>query len=156
MRPFVVHIFILTTLIILGIASFAIEAVETSYDRLGLRYAFTIFYWFAFIGYSLFSTFIILSVCLFYKIKKKSFTKKAVILSHVILIGLLCIFVSSGFYDLIEDAWKNRNFFDISQKVQIEQTERKPFPIPTAPVTEKFKYKTPSGKPVEPDKQKSK
>ena len=140
MRPFLVHILILTPLIILGIASFGIEAVETSYDRLGLRYAFTIIYWFALIGYSLLSTFIVLLVGLFYKIKKRSFTKKAVILSHVILIGLLCIFVSLGFYDLIEDAWKNRkNFKHISRQVQIKQTEKKPFPIPTAPVTEKFK-----------------
>ena len=155
MRPFVVHILILTPLIILGIASFAIEALDTSH-KAHLRYIFTICYWLALIGYSLVSTFIVLSVSLFYKIKKRSFTKIAVILSHVILIGVLYIFVSSGLYSLTANAWKNRNFFDISQKVQIEQTERKPFPIPTAPVTEKFKYKTPGGMPVEPDKQKSK
>jgi len=157
MRPFVIHIFILTALIILGIALFAMETLSTQTSGwLIKKFTFTKLYWLALIGYSLVSTIIVLSVGFIHKIRKKSFTKKAVILSHVIPIGLLWIFLSLGFHDLIQDAWKNRTkkFKPYPQQVQIEQTEKKRSPIPAAPLKKNLKYKA-SGKPVEPDKQKS-
>jgi len=157
MRPFVIHIFILTSLIILGIALFAMETLSPQNSG-GLikRFTFTKLYWLAFIVYSLFSSFIVLSVGLFYRIRKRSFTKKAVILSHVIPIVLLWIFISLGLHDLIQDACKNRTkeFKHTPQQVQIEQTEKKRSPIPATPLRKNLKYKA-SGKPVEPDKQKS-
>ena len=157
MRPFVIHIIILTSLIILGIALFAMETLSIQNSGwLIKKFTFTKLYWLAFIGYSLVSSFIVLSVGLFHKIRKRSFTKKAVILSHVIPIGLLWIFISVGFHDLIQDAWKNRTkkFKHSPQQVQIEQTEKKRSPIPATPLTKSLKYKA-SDKPVEPDKQKS-
>ncbi|UCD81494.1 MAG: hypothetical protein JSW26_08760 [Desulfobacterales bacterium] len=157
MRPFLIHIFILTSFIILGIALFTMEALSPqSSGWLIKKFTFTKLYWLAFIGYSLASTFIVLSVGLFHKIRKKTFTKKAVILSHVIPLGLLWIFISLGFHDLIQDSWKNRTkkFKHHPQQVQIEQTEKKRPPIPAAPLKKSLNYKA-SGKPVEPDKQKS-
>ena len=142
----------------MGIALFAMETLSTQNSGwLIKKFTFTKLYWLAFIGYSLISTFIVLSVGLFHKIRKRSFTKKAVILSHVIPIGLLWIFINLGFHDLIQDAWKNRTkkLKHDPQQVQIEQTEKKRFPIPATPFPKNLKYKT-SDKPVEPDKQKSK
>ena len=158
MRPFVIHIIILSFLIILGIALFAMETVSIQNPG-GLikRFAFTKLYWLAFIVYSLISTFIVLSVCLFYKIKRLSLTKKAVILSHAIPIGLLWIFISLGFHDLIQDAWKNwtKKFKRNPQQVQIEQTKKERPPILSAPLEKNLIYKD-SGKPVEPEKQMNK
>lgn len=155
MRPFVIHIFILASLIILGIALFAMEMLTTQEGGwLIKKFTFTKLFWLAFIGYSLVSTFIVLSVGLFHKIRKRSFTKKTVILSHVIPIGLLWISISLGFHDLIQDAWKNRTkkFKHRPLPVQIEQGKKERIPIPPAPMTKILKYKAP-GKPVEPDKQ---
>ncbi|MBT8345813.1 MAG: hypothetical protein KJO26_14830 [Deltaproteobacteria bacterium] len=154
MRPFVIHILILTSLIALGIAIFIMEALISSGGGLIQKFAFTKLYWLAFIGYSIFSTFIVLSISIFHKIKKEVLTKKAVILSHVIPIGLLWVFISLGFHDLIEDAWNNRatKLKYSSEKAEIEQAENKRLPIPPAPSKQILKYDSPE-KPVEPDKQ---
>ena len=157
MRPYVIHILILTSFIILGIALFVMETLTPeSSGGLIRKFTFTKLYWLAFIVYSLVSTFIVLSVGFYHKLKKRSFTPKAVILSHVIPIGLLWIFISLGFHDLIQDAWKNRTkkFKHGPQQVQIEQTEKKRSPIPATPLTKSLKYKA-GDKPIEPDKQKS-
>jgi hypothetical protein len=158
MRPFIMHLIILTGLIILGISLFTMEALSTQTSGwLIKKYTFTKLYWLGLIGYSLISTFIVLSVGFFYKIKKRSFTKKAVILSHVIPVGLAWIFISLGFHDLIQDAWKNttNKFKHIPKQDQYEQTEKRRLPIPATPLLKNLPYKAPD-KPVEPDKQKSK
>jgi hypothetical protein len=120
------------------------------------KFTFTKLYWLAFIGYSLGSTFIVLFVGLFHKIIKRSFTKLAVILSHIIPIALLWIFISLGFHDLIQDAWENRTkkMKHNPQQVQIEQTKKKRISTPLTPLTKISKYKG-SGKPVESDQQES-
>lgn len=157
MRPFIMHIIILTGLIILGITLLSMEALspETS-GSLIKKYTFTKLYWLGLSGYSLISTFIVLCVGVFYKIKKRFFTKKAVVLSHVIPLGLVWIFISLGFHDLLQNAWKNRikDFKHIPKQVEYEQSEKKRSPIPATPLSKNLKYKT-SDKPVEPDKQKS-
>jgi hypothetical protein len=157
MRPSLIHSLILTCLIILGIALFAIEALSTQSSAwLIKKFTFTKLYWLAFIVYSLVSTFTVSSVALFYKIKKRSFTKKAVILSHIIPVGLLWIFISLGFHDFIQDACKSRTqkLRHNPQQVQIDETEKKRPPIPATPFSKSLKYKAPGGS-VEPDKQKS-
>ena len=85
MRPFVIHILFLTVLTILGIALLAMEMLSPQNSG-GLikKFTFTKLYWLAFIGYSMVSTFIVLSVGLFHKIRKRTFTQKAAILCHVI------------------------------------------------------------------------
>lgn len=154
MRPFVVHILILTSLIALGVAIFTMEALTPNSGGLIIKFTFTKLYWLAFIGYSIVSTFIVLSIGIFYKIKKEILTKKAVILSHVVPIGLLWIFISLGFHDLIEDAWNNMGteLKYSSEQAEIEQAENKSPPIPPAPSKQILKYDS-SGTPVEPDKQ---
>ena len=157
MRPSVIHVFILAFFMILGIVLFAMETFSP-HNSGGLikKFTFTKLYFVSFIVYSAVSTCIVLSVFLFHRIRKKSFTKKAVILSHVIPIGLLWICVSLGFHDLIQNAWKNRRqkFRHHPQQVQIERTEKKRPPIPAAPLKKHLKYK-PSENAVEADKQKS-
>jgi len=120
------------------------------------KYTFTKLYWFGFAGYSLISTFIVLSVDFFNKIKKRHFTKKAVILSHVTLVGLVWIFISLGLHDSIQDAWKKKKieFRHIPEQVQYEKIEKKRPPIPATPLPNHLKYKT-SNQPIEPDEQKS-
>ena len=153
MRPYIIHILILTCLIILGSALFAMEAISPqSSGVLIKKFTFTKLYWLALLGYSVVSTFIVLAVGIFYKIRKRSFTKKAVILSHVIPVGLAWIFISFGFHDLIQDAWKNRrkDFKHTAKEAPHEQAEKKRHPIPATPLPRNLNYKSP-GKPVEPD-----
>ena len=158
MLPFIMHIIILTGLITLGIALLIMEALSTQTGGwLIKKFTFTKLYWLGFIVYSLISTFIVLSVGLFYKIKKRSFTKKAVILSHVIPVGLVWIFISFGLHDMIQDVWKNKTkeFKPIQKQIQYKQTNKERFPIPATPLPKKLEYKT-SDKPVESDMQKRK
>ena len=157
MRPFVIHILILTVLIVAGIALFALESLSTQ-EGGGLiqKYTFTKLYGLAFIGYSLTSTLAMSVMGLFYKMSKRAFTKKAVVMSHFILVGLLWVFIRLGFHDLIQDAWENRTKTPglNPQQVQIDETEKKRSPIPATPMRKRVKYKAPGG-PVEPDEQKS-
>ena len=151
------HISILSCLIILGVVLLSMEALSTQTSGwLIKKYTFTKLYWFGFIGYSLISTVIVLSVGRFNKIKKRSFTIKAVILSHVILVGLAWIFIGLGLHDLIQDAWKKKNkeLEHIPKQVQYEKIEKQRPPIAATPLSKHLKYKT-SNKPIEPDKQKS-
>ena len=156
MRPFVVHLLILTALMALGIALFAMEALTPRSGGLIQKFTITTLYWFAFIGYSLVSTCIVLSVGLFLKIKQEALTQKAVVLSHLIPIGLLWIFISLGFHDLIEDKWDNRAQEPKHSpgRVQGEQTEKKRLPTPPAPSRKILQYDS-SAQPVESDKKTS-
>ena len=157
MRPFFAHIGILSVLIMLGVALLAMEALSPqAIGGLIKKFTFSKLYWMGFILYSLISTVIVLGVGFFHKIKKKAFTAKAVILSHVIPIGLVWIFISFGFHDMIQDAWQNKTkpFRPIQKPIQDEQKERQRLPIPPTPLPKHLKYKT-SDIPVEPDTQKS-
>jgi len=157
MRPFVMHILVLAFFIVLGIALFAMETLSP-HNSGGLikKFAFTKLYFLVFSVYSLVSTCIVLFVGFFHRIRKKSFTKTAVIMSHVIPIGLVLVFVRLGLHDLIQDAWKDwiTKSRHNPQQVQIEKSKKKRHPIPAAPVRKHLKYK-PSERPVELDKQKS-
>ena len=140
----------------LGIALLAMEALIPGSGGLIQKFTVTKLYWLAFIGYSLVSTCIVLSAGLFLKTKKAVLTKKAVILSHLIPVGLLWVFVSLGLHDSIEDAWNDRAEKKKHRlgQVQIEQAEMKKLPTPPAPSRQNLKYQS-SARPVEPDTQTS-
>lgn len=127
MGPLGLHLFIVAALVIPGVALFTMEMLSpTNNEWLMRRFFLTELFSLAFFGYSLGSTIIVISVGLFLQSRKRAFTKKAVILSHVILIGLLWSFFQLGFHDLLEDAWKKsidrRNLN--SRTAQSEQTEK--------------------------------
>jgi hypothetical protein len=77
-------------------------------------------------------------------------------LSHWIPIGLVCVFISLGLHDLVQDAWKNwtAKSRPDPQQVEVEKGKKRMRPIPAPPVNKRLIYKS-SDKPVEPDRQPS-
>jgi hypothetical protein len=155
MRPLTIHICIILFLAILGGLFFTLETLSTPEGGwLIKKYTFTKLYWLAFFTYSLVSTIIVLVVGLFFSVKKISFSKKAVILSHLIPAGLLWVVINFGVHDMIQNIWKNVNqhFQPKPEAIKIEATELKRPPTPPSPPLKSLPY-TPSGGPIEPDKQ---
>jgi hypothetical protein len=152
MRAFRLHIYILAALTLPGIALFAAEALSPRESGwLIQQYAFTRLYGLAFFGYALGSTCIVLSVGLFYKIRKAPLTRTSVILSHGIPVALVWISISLGLHDRIQEVWEKS---DLRQPAGMEQAERKRPPIPAAPIQKSPIYES-SGNAAEPEKQES-
>lgn len=154
MKPFKTHILILTFLIMLGIVLLIVESLS-EYDGGWLfdEYILTKLYFLVLVGYSLFSTLIVSLVWFFYKRKKKVLTRSAVILSHVIPVGMVWLFFSLGLHDLIQDTFKEKDHYK-PPKAQAEKTERK-MP-PPSPKFEREKRKiSEGGQAIEPEKQES-
>jgi hypothetical protein len=139
MRAFKLHTCILAALAVPGIALFAVEALSTPEGgRLTRQYAFTRLYGLAFLAYLLFSTCVVLSVGLLHKIRKRPLTRKSVILSHAIPLGLAWISITLGLHDRIQELWKNSA---VRQPARVEQTEGKKPPIPVSEHYHDKRYK---------------
>lgn len=154
MRPFSLHLCILTVLLIPGVALFIMEALSSSAGGVIFsKYDATKLYWLGLIGYSVISTVIVLSLNLICSIKKRRFTPKAAILSHVLPVVFVWVFIQLGLHDLIQDTWqeKVKEKKSISEQVH-KKTERQRPPIPRAPLSKQLIYKE-SGKPIEQEEQ---
>ena len=151
MRPYLVHLCILAALMVLGIALFLAETLssETSGMLFG-KYAATRLYWLVFMGYAVISTAIVTSVHVFHRLIRKVFTKKAVILSHVLPIGLVWVLIELNIHDMIQNAWQrssNRRSVTGQQPAQ-DDPKQKP-QIPQAPLSKPFLYRAPPHTPLE-------
>jgi hypothetical protein len=154
MGPFLLHLCILAVLMIPGVAMFIMEALSPAAGGVIFsKYDATKLYWLGLVGYSVVSTFIVLSLNLICRIKKTPFTKKATILSHILPVVFVWVFIQLGLHDLIQDTWqeKVKEKKNISKQVH-KKTERQRPPIPRAPFSKKLIYKE-SGKPIEQEEQ---
>jgi len=154
MRPYPLHLCILAGLMIPGVALFIMETLSSEGGGVIFRkYDATKLYWFGLIGYSVISTFIVLSLNLIYGVRKKQFTKKATILSHILPVVFVWVFVQLGLHDLIQDIWqdKAKEKKSISKQVHKKIDRQRP-PIPRAPLSKQLIYKE-SEKPIEQENQ---
>ncbi len=135
MRPFTFHILILVVLLVLGAVLFTGEALspESSWGLIR-RYTFTRLYFLALIGYAFISTFIVLCVRGFYGLRSKVFTRTAVILSHVIPVGLVWIAVELGIHDYIQNRTGESAQGARRDQSQIRNTPSAGENFPSAPV----------------------
>jgi hypothetical protein len=155
MRPYLAHLCILAALMVLGIASFVAEALfsETS-GIIFKKYDATRLYWLVFMGYAIISTAIVSTVYIFHRLIRKVFTKKAVILSHVLPIGLVWLLIELNVHDIIQNAWQrsaNKGSVTGQQPAQ-DALKQKP-QIPQAPLLKPSLYRAPTNTPLEQQEQ---
>lgn len=150
MRPYTLHLCILSVFMIPGVAVFIMETFTPETGGLLFRkYDATKLYWLGLIGYSVITTFIVLSLNLIFRIKKKPFTKKAASLSHILPVFFVSMFIQLGLHDLIQDTWQERVKGKKSIPKQIhKKVDRQRPPILRAPLSKQLIYKE-SGKPIE-------
>ena len=97
------------------------------------KYTLTRLYWLVYMAYLVFSTSIAGCVHLVYRIKKRRFTRLAVMLSHVIPVALVWISLSFGIYDFIQDN-SNRRTSSEGDNLS-ENTSKNPKQSPPIPQT---------------------
>lgn len=145
MRPFLIHILILLAFATLGIAGLVTAALAPD-DPGGLfgKYDFVVIYWIILGYYALGSTLIVLSVAVIQRIRRRPFTRLAVILCHVLPIALIWVFLTLGVHDWIQDARK-QNDFAVERQIRPPQPERKRPPVSATPKPNKPAYNSSSG-----------
>ncbi len=137
MRPFTIHIYILIVLSLLGVVLFAGEAFSPeSTGGLIKKYTFTKLYWLAWVGYAVASTVIVLCVRGVYVLRRRVFTRTAVILSHVIPVGLLWIAIDLGIHDYIQDKINEGAQGARGNPSQFRNVPSAREKLPTAPLSE--------------------
>jgi hypothetical protein len=155
MGPHLLHLCILVALMAPGVSLFAAEAFfwETG-GMLFTQYAATKLYWLVFLGYTTVSTTIVASVNIVLRLVKRAFTKKAVVLCHVLPVALLWLLVEFNIHDTIQDMWETRaKRRQITETQPVHDTLRKRPHISPSPVLKPSLYRAPTGNPVEPQKQ---
>jgi len=155
MRPYLVHLSILAALMVLGIASFLAEAFffETS-DMLFGKYAATRLYWFVFMGYAIVSTAIVASVYVFHRLTRKVFTKKAVILSHILPIGFVWLLVEFNIHDTIQNVWQRSAYQgSVTGQQPVRDVPKQKPQVPQAPLSKPSLYRAPTNTPLEQQEQ---
>ena len=155
MRPYLLHLCILATLMALGIALFMGEALfsQTS-GMIFKKYDATKLCWLGFIGYAIISTAIVSSVYILHRLNRKMFTKRTVVLSHVLPIGFVWLLIELNIHDMIQNAWQrsaNKGRVTGQQPVQ-DALKQKP-QIPQAPLLKPSLYRAPTDKPLEQQEQ---
>ena len=139
-----IHAIILAGLGLIGFTLLTMEALSPhSPGGLIREYTFTKLYWLGLGGYALISTLLVLLVGFYQKSRKRSLTGKAVMLAHVIQVGLAWAFISLGLHDLIQDAWssKNKGLGATLDQAQHEGAAMKRPPIPVTPLSKSHQYK---------------
>ena len=151
-RPFTIHILIILFFVIIGIILFVAESFS-EYDGgwLFKKYILTKLYLLILAGYFLLSTIVVSLVGLIYKRKKRNFSKSAVVLCHVIIIGSAWAFFSLGLHDFFQYKSKSNQY--IPQKVKVEEGERKMPPVSPELAKGKLEVKN-SGQAIEKEEQK--
>ena len=155
MRPFFIHLCILAFLMVIGIALFVTEAFFFEANgMLFSQYVATRLYWLAFGVYAIVSTTIVTSVYIFHKITKKVFTKKAVILSHVLPIGFVWVLIEFNVHDIIQNTWESRaDKRSFIRKQPVEDAVRQKPQVPRSPLRKRSLYQAPNDNLIEPQKQ---
>lgn len=154
MRPYTLHLCILAVIMIPGVGLLVMETLlAQTGGGLFRRYDATKIYWLGLIGYSVVSTFIVLALNIFYRIKNKQFSKKATVLCHILPILLVSVFIQLGLHDLIQNIWQEQVKEKKSISKQINRkTDRQRPRIPRAPLAKHLYYQG-SEKPIEQERQ---
>lgn len=151
MRPFLIHMLILGVLALVGLWALIEEATAPeTYGGLFSKYDFSTAYWFVFAGYALGSTIIVSIVALIQRLRTKRLSKVAVVLSHVVPVGLVWVFFSLGIHDYVGDVLKKRDLE--RQQARPEPAARGGPPPSPAPSIKKPAIQPSSG-PIDPVEQ---
>ena len=154
MRPYRLHLCILAALMIPGTALFIMETLSSQTGGVLFRkYDASKLYWLGLIGYSIISTSIVSSLNLFFRIKKRGFSKKAVMLSHLLPVVAVGVFIQLGLHDLIQNIWRDSESEkkNVSRQVH-KKTDRQKLRIPRAPLSKPLIYQQ-SGNAIASEKQ---